>query len=312
MGLSLERGSLCCISVLLFIGVLLTLILVPLSYSYIPRNEMGFKKTQATNEIDQTVVYRNGRYFWGVGKTAVTFPSNFQKVSLTGSQKLSVFTDSGQVLYFGCVFFYRLLPSRLKDLYGNFSTNYEQRVIAVARSSLRNAAANLTMAAYIEGRASTINFLYNAMSQALLTTAFVQVPSSHFAMLFVEFPSIVVTQRTNLFINNQQQITNNYSYTASQIRLATTTTVTQLNNNAALVKQQAQANASRLVTEATSRAFQRAQVQTGASLKLMIDSLNLTSNRTAATELIKLNTLLDSSSSLTLLNNLGGSVLINP
>ena len=164
MGLDLQRGHLC---TFLFFCLLacLTLILAPLSYSYIPRNEMGFRKHKRRMKLIK-LSFSDGRYFWGVGKTTVV-PQVQENISDRFGEALRV-PDSGQVGTL-VVSSLPLAAVPLERSVRNFALNYEQRVIAVARSSLRNAAANLAMSAYIQDRSTTITFLYNAIRQALLT-----------------------------------------------------------------------------------------------------------------------------------------------
>lgn len=302
MGLQLSRGSLMFFSVVLFIGLLLVLILVPLSFSYVKRNEIAFKRTTSTNEVDLNTVYRNGRYFWGLGHTPIAFPSNFIKVSLTGDSKLSVFTETGQTLTFESVFFYRLIPEKLRNLYINFGTNYHQRVMAVATAALRNSAANLAMDQYIYDRANVTALLYSAMSTQLAATAFVYVPRTHFSLLGVDLPDVVTAQKTTFFLNQQQILTNQYAFQASQIRLETQRQVAEFNNLAQLVKQQAQATKDKLVSQANSRAFQAVQSETGKQLQLMISMLGLTADQATASTLIKLNSYLDATSNISLVS----------
>lgn len=310
MGLALTRTTIILLTAVIGVGVLLTLILVPLSFQYISRNTMGFKKSTTTNSIDLSVVFHNGRYHWGLGKTAVTFPSAFVKVSLTGDAKLSVFTETGQTLTFESVFFYRLVPSKLRLMYINFGTNYHQRVVAVAKAALRNAAADVLMDQYINDRANVTSILYAALSTQLASTAFVEVPESHFALLGIDLPDVVVAQKTTFFLNTQQLLINNYTYQSSQIRLGTAQQVRQLENAAELVMQDATATVTRLVSEANSRAFQATQTEKGKQLQNMIAALGLSDNHTAAASLIELNTILDTRNNITLLRGVSQASIV--
>ena len=69
------------VSVVLFIGVILTIALVPASFSYVEYDELALKKNTVSNKVDNSIVYENGRYFWGVSVEPLTFPSKYQLIS---------------------------------------------------------------------------------------------------------------------------------------------------------------------------------------------------------------------------------------
>ena len=52
----------CCIG---FIAVLMILILIPLSFSYLDYYDYGLAQRSSTGAVDTTKVYTSGRYFLG-------------------------------------------------------------------------------------------------------------------------------------------------------------------------------------------------------------------------------------------------------
>ena len=89
-----------------FITVIVSVILIALSYSYVEYNEYAFRKNTASNEVDTSEVYENGwlmpnfneliiilgRYFWGINYDPIKFNKTFGTLEL---QDMLVFTVTG-------------------------------------------------------------------------------------------------------------------------------------------------------------------------------------------------------------------------
>ena len=242
--------------ILCLIGLVLILVLVPLSFQYVPVNRWGLQKDTKTNAVNLDTVYSNGQDFWGLGFTTVLFPSTLNTVSLVGtSNDLDVFTDSGQTVSIGVIFRYRLNRTLLGKLYTLFGTNYDQRVSAVAVAAMRNAVTNYSVPDYTTSRANISTTLFNALQ-------------------------------------TQVQQTNAYAYQATLYRLATSQLVQAIQNNATLVTSEAGLKASRMVAQANARAFQAVETETGRQLAAMAAALGVSANVTK--DLVMLNNLLDS------------------
>ena len=281
------------IAILCLIGLVLILVLVPLSFQYVPVNRWGLQKDTKTNAVNLDTVYSNGQYFWGLGFTTVLFPSTLNTVSLVGtSNDLDVFTDSGQTVSIGVIFRYRLNRTLLGKLYTLFGTNYDQRVSAVAVAAMRNAVTNYSVPDYTTSRANISTTLFNALQTQLQASAFVTIQRQHFSLQYILLPDVVRQQKVNVFEKTQVQQTNAYAYQATLYRLATSQLVQAIQNNATLVTSEAGLKASRMVAQANARAFQAVETETGRQLAAMAAALGVSANVTK--DLVMLNNLLDS------------------
>lgn len=280
------------ISFVIFVTVLLLLILVPLHFSYIERNNIGFKKNTATSAVDLSVVYPNGRYGWGISYRPVTFPSTYQLVKLTGVNSLSLFVEGGQTISVGFEFMYRLVPSLLPQLYKAFGTNYETRIVSFARARLRNTAPQFTLDDYLLRRANITNVFFADLQAELLESAFVQTRREFFFMHEVKLPSSLLTQRTQTAYNLQQQITQTYAQNASLIRVGTQQLVAQIDGQTVVVQQNATAVAAQLRSQAVSAAFSIVENAKAQMMKAIVDTLKPSPNATA--ELLYYLSILDS------------------
>jgi regulator of protease activity HflC (stomatin/prohibitin superfamily) len=274
------------------IGAVLILVLVPLSFQYVSRNEWAFKKDTKTNSIDLTTVHGPGQYQWGIGFTTVGFPSTLQVVSMASTaDDLDVFTDSGQTVSIGVVFRYRLDRALLAKMYNTFGLNYHQRVLAVSKAAMRNAVTNYSLADYTSSRQNISDTLFEALEGALEASAFVIVERQHFSLQYVVLPSVVLEQRVTVFQQTQVQQTNAFKYDATLYRLATAQLVQGVQNNATLVTEQAKLQAERMVAQARAASFQEVESESGRQLAAMAAALGVSYNMTA--ELVLLNNLLD-------------------
>jgi len=62
------------ISILVGIGVLLLVILLPISFKSLEPNEAGLDYDTMNYKLDTTKLYEEGRYYLGVGHKFKTFP----------------------------------------------------------------------------------------------------------------------------------------------------------------------------------------------------------------------------------------------
>ncbi len=298
------------LAVLGLIGLILTLVLVPLSFQYVSINEWAFKKDTKTNSVDLGAVHSTGQYSWGVGFTTVAFPSTLLTVNMaTPATDLDVFTDSGQTVSIGVVFRYRLDRQRLAQMYVNLTLNYHQRVLAVAKSAMRNAVTNYSVGDYTSQRENISHTLYGAVAAELGKVALVHVDRRHFALQYVLLPDVVMAQRVSIFEKVQVQETNGFTYQASLYRLATAQLVQKVQNDATLVRSQATLLAERMVAQANARAFQDVETESGRQLAAMAAALGVSANRTA--ELVLLNNMIDGQGegNMTLLSGVTSALL---
>jgi regulator of protease activity HflC (stomatin/prohibitin superfamily) len=297
-------------AVLSFIAFLLIVILVPLHFSYVDRQQYGMKRNNVNNNIDRSTVYENGRYAWGVSFGAVTFPSNKIRIQFTGNEALSVFTESGQVIFVEFIFYYRIEKSTVPQLYDAFGLAYENRIISIARSELRNAAPQFVLDNYTSNRQNVADGYYNFLVGALRSKAYVIVDRGSFFMQSIRLPSPTIAQKISIFQTTQSLVTQGFTLTANQTRLETTKNVTTIDNEAEVIRQNATAEAARQVTEANANYFSKVQNEIGSQLALMSSRLGIT-NLTTQGDLVKFNQMLDRTAQATILTGIKGALIQN-
>lgn len=296
--------------VLGFIAFLLIVILVPLHFSYINRNEYGLRRNTVTNDIDRSAVYSTGRYGWGVSYGSVTFPSSKIRIEFTGSGALSVFTESGQVIFVEFIFYYKIDKDTVPQLYDAFGLAYENRIVSIARAELRNAAPQFVLDNYTANRQQVADRFYSFLVGSLRSKAFVSVERGSFFMQAIRLPDPTIAQKISIFQTTQALVTQGFLLTANTSRLETTKNVTTIDNEADVIRQNATAEATRQVTEANANYFSKIQNEIGAQLAAMSSRLNI-SNQSTQGDLIKYNHLLDRTAQATILTGVKGALVQN-
>jgi regulator of protease activity HflC (stomatin/prohibitin superfamily) len=297
-------------AVLSFIAFLLIVILVPLHFSYIDRQEYGMKRNNVNNNIDRSTVYENGRYAWGVSYGAVTFPSHKIRIAFTGSDALSVFTESGQVIFVEFIFYYKIDKSTVPQLYDAFGLAYENRIVSISRAELRNAAPQFVLDNYTSNRQGVADGYYNYLVGSLRSKAYVTVERGSFFMQAIRLPTATLSQKINIFQTTQSLVTQGFALTANQTRLETLKNVTTIDNEAEVIRQNATADAAKQVTEANANYFSKVQNEIGSQLALMASRLGVT-NLTTQGDLVKFNQMLDRTAQATILTGIKGALIQN-
>ncbi|XP_065051573.1 uncharacterized protein LOC135681176 [Rhopilema esculentum] len=166
--MGLDNGShgflLCCGLVVISIAALLTVILVPLSFSDLEYYEMGFVKKKSTGTVDRSKVYTGGRHFIGVDGTFKKFPADahlesFSKVEFFNMEKLQV-TMTFSLQYF-------LMPEELKSLHDAYNLGYRPVIRNTVASAIKDEASKFSVNEYRKERQKVSDALFKAAKIAI-------------------------------------------------------------------------------------------------------------------------------------------------
>jgi len=210
------------------IGVLLLVILLPLSFSYIEWDEFGLKKGTTTNEIFYGEVYDTGRYYWGVGYTSITFQNTIQNVDFTdnGDGDLSIFTTGGLQIFIGCTFQFIIPKDQVPFILQQFGYNYINEVKSVARSSLKNVAPQFSSQDYYDNRPTISQAFFDAISNDLMNNVHVQLV--FFQLQDIELSSELQNQVLETLVQEQTNAQELYVQNSTVIRQETSTQEQQI------------------------------------------------------------------------------------
>eukprot|EP01006_Ploeotia_vitrea_P047917 TRINITY_DN67176_c11_g9_i1.p1 TRINITY_DN67176_c11_g9~~TRINITY_DN67176_c11_g9_i1.p1 ORF type:complete len:310 (-),score=13.40 TRINITY_DN67176_c11_g9_i1:258-1187(-) len=275
-GIATAVGVLCCI------GCLLLVILLPLSFQYVERNTWAFKRNSLTNDVDTDTVYEAGRYFWGVGRGTVSFPSTFQHIEFVGKEGLTVFTETGLELLLDVSFQYRLQRDNLDKLFSDFGRAYTAQIENVARASLRNEAPQFSIEQYITDRSAVVGTLHAGLARAL-SEIYVDVPEDKFQLRRVVLPGQVRDKFLHTFVQNEINQEKAAKAKADLIRKQTEKIEREIRGNVTIIAKRAAAKASRMVQDERAVSVRRLEVAKANGVKNVIKQLNITNQKTAST-----------------------------
>lgn len=298
-------------SLLGFVALILLLVMVPLHFSYVEYGHYALKRNSVTNEVDSSTVYTPGRYAWGISYAPIPFASTKIRVDFTGARALSVFTEGGQELTLEFVAWYRLIRDDIPKLYKAFGQAHGERVLSIARAELRNAATKFVISNYTENRARLGKIFYTQLSTALSTKAYVSIDENSFFIGQVSLPNTTLAQKVSIFQTTQGLITQQFLLLANATRLETTKNVTSILNQAELVRQNATAEASRMVSDANANHFLKTQTAIGLGLANMSQALGVIGSDNVSALLIKFNQMLDRTTSATIMTGVKGALVQN-
>jgi hypothetical protein len=198
-------------------------------------NEMGIVQNTVSKAIDDTRIYTGGRYFLGLGKSFLVYPTVKQnvyfgsQVSLTfgapDASPIIVRVPQGQVTLEASLQYSLNASSSLIGLYRNFQMDYHRSLVTLASSTVQTALQQLDVNDFFTNRS-----LVQELATTALTTAF----SSQFA-IFQSFqlrkttlPSSNEAQIVQKILSGVRQTTANIVQTQQQVDAQTTVIVGQI------------------------------------------------------------------------------------
>ena len=150
------------------IGLLLLVILLPLSFSYVEYHEYGLKQRKSTGTVDVSKVYDSGRYAIGPDYTFIKYQADAHVLNLDG---LSVFSASGGDDSIGLEFVldlhmtYTLQKDKIGELHTSMATSYQAIVSSRAKDAVKNRASiNISFTDFFENRESVETILKAAVT----------------------------------------------------------------------------------------------------------------------------------------------------
>lgn len=266
---------------LLFTGVLLTLILVPLSFSKVEYYQAGLSRQRSTNKVDKDKVYSSGNHFIGPDYTFETF----QISAIKFDQRLSVWSkssgeDAGSSLYTDVSFQYQLDKDELGELYSRVATNYKSLISTKATDAIKNSAPLFGIDKYLNSRERIERVFEQNVSQAIS-----DVFASVVALQLRDVIPTVEYQETRLeaAVQEEKNLKEDYIQQATLVRETTDVEVLEVENEARAVQARAEAQAISIEGRADSQALQIVDEATSQGLLDLFTQLNLTSSEGKST-----------------------------
>jgi regulator of protease activity HflC (stomatin/prohibitin superfamily) len=155
-----ETNQRACLAVSLTIGLLMFIILLPFSFSYLEYYEYGIVMRKGTGRVDTSKVYARGRYALGPDHTFIKYQADahhehFEGLGVFSTAEAGTVTTGESV---GLSFevnidlTYLLIQDEVGDLHKELATSYQTTVRSRAQEAIKNQATNVTFTQYFQDR----------------------------------------------------------------------------------------------------------------------------------------------------------------
>lgn len=259
----MDRRSQCAIITVLSIGLLLTVILVPISLGHIEYYEYGIKMRKATGRIDDRRVYSNGRYSIGPGNKFIKYQADAHFESF---DSLSVFSDGASNSSIGLEFLvdvdftYFLKKDELVDLHREMSRSYQAVISSRAKDAIKNEAPKVSFTEYFQNRRDVEQRFRAAVERRWAETN-VHCQLDQFRLGRIRIPESVARKQLESRIQNERNEEESF---VQQAQIERQMTAVQVNSillekervlrnaraEASLIQARAQAEAQKILAEA--------------------------------------------------------------
>ena len=141
-----KKKLFCCLIVLAALLCFISIFLLAFSFPKVPMNNVGRMQNIHSKAFDSGI-YEPGRYYGGLIKSFITFPTNLQQFRFGGSGAtegaISTLTLERTVISISAGVTYRIRKELLDQLYSKYpNKNYEQKLISNAKSEIQAKATN--------------------------------------------------------------------------------------------------------------------------------------------------------------------------
>lgn len=150
-------GGCCCI------GILLTIILLPLSFNYVPPNTVGIKIDKTSRRVSLDNYYPEGRYFLGPTVDFFLFPTDVQ----TLDDSITARALDGYAIRIAYAVQYQLVPEKIVDLYKKHNLKYGTIYRRIARERVLAAIGNHDSNGFYRDREEILNMMFSDICEKL-------------------------------------------------------------------------------------------------------------------------------------------------
>lgn len=271
--------------ILLGIGVLLTVILVPLSFRYVRYDEQCFVRDKF-GVVDTNSIVTQGRHFFTLNYDLVCFPSTLTKIQYLqkDNTNLNVFTSDGFQIGLDIVFFYRISSENLAKIYNKYGTNYEVTVINEAKQIIKNFAGtsstgfNIPIKDYITKRRDISSQMAKSVFDGLFSVIGVDAPKQYFKIMNINIPQSMIDQYLKTVLQFQDNLIQQNKQSIVQVVAETETLVEAINVQSNFTIANAQIQSNEIISNAQSLASNIVSTARSKGIQYIFNTLNFTNS----------------------------------
>jgi hypothetical protein len=299
---------------ILSISVILTCVLVPLSFHYIEYNEYAFSRDKF-GKTDTSKVLTQGRYFYPLTFDIIRFPSTYREIRFVGDSAQNIFTKDGYQIKMSISFWYKIPPESLKNIYNKYSLNYENSIINEAKLIIKNFAGssvtgfNLELEKYINDRRNISKNIASALNIQLYDEFGIDVPIKYIQLMYIGIPDTLINQYSRTVEQIQKNQLEQNKQALEQIKAETQTIVTNIKVQTNYILNSAKIDSDRIIANSKAFADLIVSSQRGKGLKIIMDKLNITTQE-ETNRLVRIMSLADNKQNK-IFYNMDNKIIVN-
>jgi len=258
-----------------FIGTLFMIIFLATyipSIKYVNYDQYALRQSKFS-QVDLTVVYGPGRYFLSPLDEMIYFPSTIQLIDIEST----VFDNLGQEEELHIAFYYQLPSDRIGDIYHQFSMDYEDRIVNIVKTTVKNIAPMYTVDDYVSNRTVVEENFSQNVHQQLISTIGIDIPVLYFRLLEVTLQDSVIQSALASAVELQNNQIQMYSQNVAVIQAETNNEVAVIDVETNYVLADANIQASQIISNSQSTADSIVLSARAEALEDCLATLNVTS-----------------------------------
>ena len=256
-------------------GLVLLIILLPLSFGYVEYYEYGLDQRKTTGSVDTTQVYARGRYLIGPDHRFIKYQADAHYELF---DRLSVFSAGGSNESIGLEFLvdvdftFFLIQDEVGELHEELASNYREVITSRAKDGIKNEAVSVSFTEYFQNRKEVETRFRNAVQ-----TRWNEAPSLHctldqFHLGRIRIPDSVYLKQLESRVQNERNDREEFLQQSQLEREQTLVQVNTINLETEKVLRTARAEASLIRAVANAEA-ERIKAQANInSTAMLLDS----------------------------------------
>jgi len=304
------ESAICGIVAVVFgIGILLSVILLPLSFSSLEYYELGFAKRKSTGSVDTDNIYGpGGRHMIGPDFGYKTFPADGHFIQFIDT---AVFTSDRLTCELTVYFYYFLRPHQLSLLHKYYDLRYDPIIETNALDALKGVATQFSNREYVSKRDEISKVMESAIQERLGGACCLKyctksgpdkcidnckpynqcdesdfglfVDVKYFSLGQIDLPDEINERNLRTLTLHEENEREEFRQKAQIVRRGTDAEVSRIMNKANIVKNTAYQKRDLILSEARANASATVENARSEGLKHLYDELNIADNEKRAT-----------------------------
>jgi len=261
------------------IMLLLLVILLPMSFSYIEYWEYGLKQRKSTGRVNTDKIYGKGRYFVGPDHKFLKYQADAHLVQF---DDLAVFSDGGAdsvglSFLIDVDFTYFLNQTEIGQLHKELASNYKSIILSRTSEAIKNSATTVKFDDYFKDRKAVELQFRDAIEARWNTKPSLHAILDQFHLGRIKIPNTVAEKQLTAKIQGEKNKEEEFLQQARIQREITSVNVNQINLEKEKLLKSAQAESSLITANAFALSDQIKNGAINTGTRDLLNALGITS-----------------------------------